>query len=183
MANDKHPVPLHYKGVMVSSTFTDLKAHRAAIIKAIDAQELKSVVTENDAAKPGIEGVVMADFCRRALAYIIGQPLENFYRKKTLELGEQLLHHLRTHPWLFILDGLERVLVAYHRIDLDPTSVAQKTVYEDGPGRSSLKSCLRSLEAWLYERGSRRRRLRRKGRSSDEALGKAVAQLLNGVRN
>ncbi|HST21586.1 MAG TPA: DUF4062 domain-containing protein [Blastocatellia bacterium] len=63
------------------------------------------------------KGAVMADFCRRALAYITGQPIETFYRKKTAELGEQLLRHLRTRPWLFILDGLERVLVAYHRFD------------------------------------------------------------------
>ncbi|HJQ23587.1 MAG TPA: DUF4062 domain-containing protein [Blastocatellia bacterium] len=63
------------------------------------------------------KGAIMADFCRRALAYITGQPLKSFYKKKTVELGEQLLHHLRTRPWLLILDGLERVLVAYHRYD------------------------------------------------------------------
>ena len=62
-------------------------------------------------------GAVMADFCRRALAYITGRPLEDFRKKKTLELGEQLLHHLQERPWLLILDGLERVLVAYQRID------------------------------------------------------------------
>jgi argininosuccinate lyase len=67
--------------------------------------------------------------------------------------------------------------------DLDPTSVAQKTVYGGGPGRSSLESCLRALEAGLSERASRRRELRRKWRSSDEALDKAVAQLLSGARN
>jgi len=63
------------------------------------------------------KGAVMADFCRRALAYITGQPLEAFYKKKTAELGERLLHHLQARPWLLILDGLERVLVAYHRFD------------------------------------------------------------------
>jgi hypothetical protein len=62
-------------------------------------------------------GAIMADFCRRALAYITGQPLEQFHKKKTPELANQLLHHLQARPWLFILDGLERVLVAYHRID------------------------------------------------------------------
>jgi hypothetical protein len=63
------------------------------------------------------KGAIMADFCRRALAYITGQPPEQLYKKKTSELAEQLLHHLRARPWLLILDGLERVLVAYHRID------------------------------------------------------------------
>lgn len=62
-------------------------------------------------------GAIMADFCRRALAYVTGQPLDDFRRMKTRELGERLLHHLQDRPWLLILDGLERVLVAYHRFD------------------------------------------------------------------
>jgi tetratricopeptide (TPR) repeat protein len=63
------------------------------------------------------KGAIMADFCRRALAYITGQPLEDFQKKKTPELSEILLHQLQARPWLLILDGLERVLVAYHRFD------------------------------------------------------------------
>jgi hypothetical protein len=63
------------------------------------------------------KGAVMADYCRRALAYVTGQPLEQFHKKRTPELAEQLLRHLQARPWLFILDGLERVLIAYHRID------------------------------------------------------------------
>ena len=37
---------------MVSSTFTDLEEHRAALIKIIEGADLKAVVMENDAAKP-----------------------------------------------------------------------------------------------------------------------------------
>ena len=62
-------------------------------------------------------GAIMADFCRRALAYMTGRPLEDFRKKKTAELREPLLAQLHARPWLLILDGLERVLVAYHRID------------------------------------------------------------------
>jgi tetratricopeptide (TPR) repeat protein len=62
-------------------------------------------------------GAVMADFCRRALAYMTWRPLQEFRGKKTAELGELLLAGLRARPWLLVLDGLERVLVAYHRID------------------------------------------------------------------
>jgi hypothetical protein len=62
-------------------------------------------------------GAIMADFCQRALAYITGKPLNDFGTRKTPELGELLLHHFRARPWLLILDGLERVLVAYHRFD------------------------------------------------------------------
>jgi hypothetical protein len=63
------------------------------------------------------KGAVMTDFCRRALAYFTGKPLKTFQKMKTSELSELLLRHLQAHPWLLILDGLERVLVAYHRID------------------------------------------------------------------
>jgi hypothetical protein len=63
------------------------------------------------------KGAVMADFCRRALAYMSGQPLAAFEEKKQAELSDLLLHQLQTRPWLLVLDGLERVLVAYHRYD------------------------------------------------------------------
>lgn len=62
-------------------------------------------------------GATMVDFCRRALAYMTGQPRSRFREKNTAELIEPLLHQLRDQPWLLILDGLERVLVSYHRHD------------------------------------------------------------------
>jgi hypothetical protein len=63
------------------------------------------------------KGAVMRGFCQHALAYMTRQPLEAFANKSTAELGDQLLVALRQKPWLLILDGLERVLVAYHRLD------------------------------------------------------------------
>ena len=39
MPNDNLAAPRLYKEVMVSSTFTDLKAHRAALIRAIEGQD------------------------------------------------------------------------------------------------------------------------------------------------
>ena len=62
-------------------------------------------------------GAIMADFCQRALAYMTGRPLEDFAKQKTAELKDDLLAQLHARPWLLILDGLERILVAYHRID------------------------------------------------------------------
>jgi tetratricopeptide (TPR) repeat protein len=62
-------------------------------------------------------GAVMGDFCRRALAYMTGRPLAGFARTKQLELSDQLLWQLQSRPWLVVLDGIERVLVAYHRSD------------------------------------------------------------------
>jgi Domain of unknown function (DUF4062) len=63
------------------------------------------------------KGAVMADFCRRALAYMTGQPLAAFGKKKQPELSELLARQLQARCWLLVLDGLERVLVAYHRYD------------------------------------------------------------------
>lgn len=63
------------------------------------------------------KGAVMADFCRRALAYMSGRPLDTFRQMRHPELAERLLGQLQAQPWLVVLDGLERVLVAYHRYD------------------------------------------------------------------
>jgi uncharacterized protein DUF4062 len=62
-------------------------------------------------------GAQMSDFCRHALAYINNKPFKKYEKKKIPELAELLLEKLRAKPWLFVLDGLERVLVAYNRID------------------------------------------------------------------
>src|SRR6185436_1047970 len=57
MTNHNDPVPKNFKGVMVSSTFTDLKEHRAALIRIIDGGGLKAVVMENDSAKSDVDVV------------------------------------------------------------------------------------------------------------------------------
>ncbi len=63
------------------------------------------------------KGAVMRAFCQHALAYMTQQPLAAFEKKTTAEMRVELLALLHRQPWLLILDGLERVLVAYHRID------------------------------------------------------------------
>ena len=55
MPNDTSTMPLDFKGVMVSSTFTDLEAHRAALIKLIDDAEFKAVAMENASAKSDVD--------------------------------------------------------------------------------------------------------------------------------
>jgi len=62
-------------------------------------------------------GAIMQDFCQRALAYMTGRPLKEFKKRKTSKLKGELIAQLHARPWLLILDGLERVLVAYHRLD------------------------------------------------------------------
>jgi hypothetical protein len=51
MNYDDHPPPKLFQGVTISSTFTDLKEHRAALIKAINVYGLTDVAMENDYAK------------------------------------------------------------------------------------------------------------------------------------
>jgi tetratricopeptide (TPR) repeat protein len=63
------------------------------------------------------EGAVMADFCRQALAYVTRKSDRDFAKLRTTELSRYLLAELQKRPWLLVLDGLERVLVAYHRHD------------------------------------------------------------------
>ena len=55
MTDNKDSKPKQYKRVMVSSTFTDLKDHRAALIKALSEQSLMHVARENDSAKGGVD--------------------------------------------------------------------------------------------------------------------------------
>jgi hypothetical protein len=60
---------------------------------------------------------VMADFCRQALAYITMAPVDEYTKLRTLDLADRLVIELEKRPWLLVLDGLERILVAYHRHD------------------------------------------------------------------
>lgn len=63
------------------------------------------------------EGASLNDFCVHALAYIERRPPRDFLGRRTSELEPLLLRHLRGQAWLIVMDGLERVLVAYHRFD------------------------------------------------------------------
>ncbi len=50
MPSDSHS-PRLYHGVMISSTFSDLEHHRAALIKALKGEGLSHIAMENDSAK------------------------------------------------------------------------------------------------------------------------------------
>lgn len=62
-------------------------------------------------------GATMTRFCREALAYMTGQPVKALRKEKIRTLMPRLIAELEARPWLIVLDGLERTLVAYHRID------------------------------------------------------------------
>ncbi len=64
-----------------------------------------------------VGGATMTRFCREALAYMTGRPLKALRKEKMRALMPRLIAELEARPWLLVLDGLERILVAYHRID------------------------------------------------------------------
>jgi tetratricopeptide (TPR) repeat protein len=57
------------------------------------------------------------NFLNRALCYVSGESEEWVRALPWHEREGQLLQHLREKPYLFVLDGLERILIAYHRMD------------------------------------------------------------------
>lgn len=63
------------------------------------------------------KGAVMADFCCAALAYMTETDVVSFRKLNSVQLSNRLMAELEQRPWLFVLDGLERILVAYHRHD------------------------------------------------------------------
>ena len=57
------------------------------------------------------------NFLNRALCYAGGQSEDDVRRLSWPEREAQLLQRLNEKPYLFVLDGLERTLLAYHRMD------------------------------------------------------------------
>jgi tetratricopeptide (TPR) repeat protein len=57
------------------------------------------------------------NFVIRALAYVTKRPREEVQKIPPPEREEQLLAILNREPFLVVLDGLERILIAYARID------------------------------------------------------------------
>jgi tetratricopeptide (TPR) repeat protein len=62
-------------------------------------------------------GTSMKAFLRHTLAYVTQQDPETLLNLDTYDCGQQLLAELNRRPYLLVLDGFERVLTAYPRID------------------------------------------------------------------
>jgi tetratricopeptide (TPR) repeat protein len=58
------------------------------------------------------------NFVIRALAYVSGRPIEEIRRMSLYDRESALLSALDHAPFLIVLDGLERILVAYNDIEL-----------------------------------------------------------------
>jgi hypothetical protein len=72
----------------------------------------------------------MRDFTVTALSYMTGEPSEALRQRPEAALARDLLDQLSHAPWLLALDGLERVLAAYHRPDA--AQVADDEVQAEG---------------------------------------------------
>jgi tetratricopeptide (TPR) repeat protein len=63
-------------------------------------------------------GTSMVTFVRHALAYVTARDPEGLIKDWShYQRGQELLAELRRRPFLLVLDGFERVLTAYHRLD------------------------------------------------------------------
>ena len=126
---DSPTAPKQYSGVTVSSTFTDLIEHRAAVIKALQANGLYPVAMENDDAKP--EGDVVdssLQMVRDGSAYIgiiskkYGQiPPSLVKNPESLSITELEFNEAikQNRPVLLFIMGKEH-LVHEDEIELDP---------------------------------------------------------------
>ena len=57
------------------------------------------------------------NFLNRALCYVSGLPEDKVRELAWHDRENELLRHLSGQPYLLVLDGLERILLAYHRMD------------------------------------------------------------------
>lgn len=81
-------------------------------------------------------GANIETFVRHALAYITGQDLIKIKPKTYQECALNLLAELQKRPYLLVLDGLERILLAYHRL----TSAQLRD--EEVPSDPDVRACI-----------------------------------------
>lgn len=129
-------------------------------------------------------GADMRDFCVTALSYITNQPPETFRNRPTWTLTHDLVPLLRARPFLLVLDGLERVLVAYHRSD---AAQVQDQDVEQDPGGSGRRprDCIRPDDRDLLSQlcGAGPSKILITSRLLPSALVNAGGQPIPGVRH
>ena len=104
-----------------------------------------------ETAIPNLAGVIwwsfyeseasMGKLISSALAYVTRSSLADNAHLHVREREQALLDELRTRPYLLVLDGLERILVAYHRLDAPHLSDEQmEQALRQGQGY--LRNCI-----------------------------------------
>ena len=126
-------------GVMVSSTFTDLEAHREALIKALHSQKLLALAMENDAAKLADVIDSSLQMVRESSAYIgilthrYGQvpedPTRNPDKLSITELEFNEAQRLGLPILLFLMADDHPITVP--DVEPDPAKRAQLAAFKD----------------------------------------------------
>jgi tetratricopeptide (TPR) repeat protein len=124
-------------------------------------------------------GSDMAAFAAYALSYTTGRPLRDFRGKHISALAPDLLFEIHSRPCLFVLDGLERVLVAYNRID------ASQARDDQVESETEHRACIKPQDADLLYRlvAAAPSKILVTSRLMPSALANAVHQPLPGVRH
>jgi hypothetical protein len=118
---------------MVSSTFTGLQNHRAALVKVIDSEGLKAVGMENDSAKPIDVIESSLQMVRDASAYIglisckYGQTPNNDRSLTELEFNEA--RHQNRPILLFIMSPDHPVLP--RDVETDPARIKKLNAFRE----------------------------------------------------
>ncbi|MFM9939780.1 MAG: DUF4062 domain-containing protein [Hyphomicrobiaceae bacterium] len=131
-------------------------------------------------------GADLNDFLVHALAYIRQCPPATLRRMRTLDLGYALRQELHARPWLLILDGLERVLVAYNRAGKEHMSDDDAEVARDAMGLDRApRACFRPEDddvlAMLAQAG--KGKLLASSRLTPTALTNEAQQPIRGVQH
>jgi hypothetical protein len=87
-------------------------------------------------------GADMKDFCVTALSYMTRRPRDDLRTRTVFLLADELLSLVRNRPWLLVLDGLERALVAYNRSDAAQIRDDEVEISEGATGTAPT-SCIR----------------------------------------
>lgn len=132
------------------------------------------------------QGADLNDFCVHALAYIRHEPPGTYRGRSTLDLGWELRRELDVRPFLLVMDGLERVLVAYNRAGKEHMTDEEAAVVRDDMGLDrSPKACYRpdddDMLAILAQAG--RGKLLASSRLTPAALTNSEDQCIPGVRH
>lgn len=89
------------------------------------------------------KGTSMVTFVRHALAYVLGVDPESLIKDSShYQRGQHLLAELRQRPFLLVLDGFERVLTAYHRLD-------KAQIADDQVEKLDLRECINPADGEL----------------------------------
>ncbi len=89
------------------------------------------------------KGTSMVTFVRHALAYVLGVDPESLIKDVShYQRGQQLLAELRRRPYLLVLDGFERVLAIYHRLN-------KAQLPDDQPDQPKHRECVNPADGEL----------------------------------